>query len=180
MALTQCSECGADISARAVLCPQCGAPGPGRMGMYEYRSSRTWRGLPLLHVVKGPPIDLVTGKLRVAKGVIAIGNVAVGIIAIGGAAIGVLSLGGLSLGLLALGGSAIGLLAAFGGMAIGGLAVGGCAIGGVAIGGAAIGYYALGGAAAGIHPLGGNIRDPQAVEFFRQFLGGLVDRVGRR
>lgn len=60
-----------------------------------------------------------------------------------------------------MGGAALGIL----------LALGGLAIGLVAVGGGAIGYYALGGGALGVHALGGNTQDPNAVEFFRRWLG---------
>jgi len=102
----------------------------------EYRSETELFGLPLVHIARG--IDPRTGFFRVAKGIIAIGDVAVGFLALGGIAIGGIAIGGLGLGLLAIGGLALGaitiggfsagLLFAFGGVAfslqvaIGGLA----------------------------------------------------------
>jgi serine/threonine-protein kinase len=143
-----------------------------RLG-YEYRSRRTWWGLPLVHVASG--VDPRTGRRRMARGIIAIGERAVGVVALGGTAIGVLALGGAAIGVIALGGGAIGLLLAVGGGAVGGIALGGAAIGGVALGGGALGYYAFGGSALGAHPLGDNAQDPQAVEFFRHWLGSWID-----
>jgi len=157
MALVACPECGREVSDQAMACPHCGYPIRGGYG-YEYRSERQLFGLPLVHIVSGNRIDPVTGKLRVAKGIIAIGPIALGGLALGGSAIGVVSFGGAALGLIAVGGAAIGVL----------LVLGGLAIGLVAIGGAAIGYYALGGGVIGVHALGGNAQDPNLVEFFRE------------
>lgn len=163
MALIPCPECGKQISDKALACPSCGySPrGVGAFYCYEYKSKRTLCGLPLVHIVMGPAIDPTTGKLRIAKG----------IIAIGGIAMGWLALGGLSIGLIAFGGAAFGLLAAAGGVAIGaGLSIGGLAIGTIALGGCAIGYYAIGGGAFGIHALGGNAQDPVLKELLHHWI----------
>jgi hypothetical protein len=158
MALINCPECEREVSDQAVACPHCGYPIRGGYG-YEYRSERQLFGLPLVHIVSGNRIDPVTGRIRVAKGIIAIGPIAVGGLALGGTSLGILSFGGLSVGLVAAGGAAIGAL----------LALGGAAAGFVAIGGAAVGYYALGGGVLGVHALGGNVQDPEMVEFFRSW-----------
>src|SRR5262245_60936494 len=95
---------------------------------YEYESGTRIAGWPLLHICAG--IDPLTLRPRVARGIIAIGDLAVGVLAIGGFACGLVTIGGVSLGmLLAIGGAAVGL-----GLSIGGLAVGTIAIGGVAAG----------------------------------------------
>lgn len=161
MALLKCSECNNDISDKAVVCPHCGAAGRGFLWCYEYRSEKMLFGLPLVHIVLGPAFNPVTGKMRIAKGIIAIGGIAVGGLAMGGLAFGVIALGGLAVGLAALGGAALGII----------LAAGGLAVGFVALGGAAIGYYAIGGGAWGVHALGGNARDPQLLEFFKTHFG---------
>ena len=166
MALVDCPECGKPMSGRALMCPNCGFAAGNRLFAYEYRSNRQVFGLPLVHIIYGLPVDPLTGRFRVAKGIIAIGNIAVGGLAIGGISLGVLSIGGLALGLAALGGLAVGLL----------LALGGMAVGLIAIGGGAYGYYALGGGAWGAHALGGNVRDPEAVEFFKRYLGSWVEQ----
>ena len=168
MALTNCPECGKEISEKALMCPNCGyaVGGGGRLLAYEYRSETKLFGLPLVHIIYGVPINPVTGRFRVAKGIIAIGNIAIGGLAVGGLSLGVITFGGLALGLAAIGGLAIGLLA-----------LGGMAIGLVAMGGGALGYYALGGGAWGKHALGANVQDPNAVEFFRQYLGSWVDKI---
>jgi hypothetical protein len=136
---------------------------------YEYRSRRAIGGWPLVHVATG--WDPHTGRKRIARGVVAVGDVAVGLIAVGGVAVGGLAYGGFALGLCAVGGGAVAVL----------LALGGAAVGGIAIGGGAIGYYALGGGALGVHALGGNVQDPAAVEFFRRLplVGEWVGRIFR-
>jgi len=165
MALVECPECGKEISNKAFMCPHCGFMMGGRLFGYEYRSRIEFFRLPLVHIVLGNTINALTGRPRVAKGIIAIGNVAVGMVAIGGISVGVVSLGGLALGLAAIGGAAIGLL----------LAIGGLAIGLVAVGGGAFGYYALGGGAWGVHPFGANAQDPEAIEFFKRYLGSWIE-----
>jgi len=104
--------------------------GPG----FDYKSSITIGGWPLVHVCAG--VDPDTMRPRIAKGVIAIGNISIGLVAIGGLACGLITVGGASLGLLlAVGGAALGA----------GLSIGGLAVGSIAIGGAAIGFqYAIG------------------------------------
>jgi serine/threonine protein kinase len=140
-----------------------GAPVAG----FEYRSARTLFGLPLLHVATG--VDPVTGRPRVARGVIAIGNVAIGVLALGGLALGAVGFGGIGLGvLLGIGGVGIGGVA-LGGGAVGLVAVGGAALGGVALGGAAAGYYASGGKAFGAHVLDSSRLDPEAWRFFETY-----------
>jgi len=169
MTLVECPECGHEVSTKAKMCPGCGNPLGGGVLCWEYRSERTYFGLPLFHLVLGVPWDPTTGRPRVAKGIIAVGPIAVGVAAFGGLAMGVLCFSGLGLGLVTFAGVAIGLL----------LGVGGVAVGAVAVGGCAIGYYALGGAALGPHPLGGNAQDPQAIEFFKGLLGGWIERLGK-
>jgi hypothetical protein len=139
---------------------------------YEYRSQRTLFGLPLVHICTG--CDPVTGRKRVAKGILAIGDAAVGVIAIGGGAFGGLAIGGAAVGLVSVGGMAIGLLLATGGLGIGGIALGGGAIGLVALGGGAIGYYAMGGGAWGVHVLSAEARDPEAIQFFETWANTLT------
>jgi hypothetical protein len=161
MALIKCQECNNDISDNAVICPHCGSAGSRFLWSYEYRSKRMLFGLPLVHIVMGPVFNPATGKIRVAKGIIAVGGIAYGVIAMGGISFGVISLGGLAVGLAAIGGCALGM----------GLALGGLAVGFIALGGAAIGYYAIGGGAWGVHALGENIKDQQLLEFFKKLFG---------
>ena len=122
--------------------PRHGYPFFRRRFHYEYKSKRTFLGLPLVHVNVGP------GLCR-AKGVIAVGNVATGLISVGFVAAGLLSFGVLAVGILALGAIAAG------GVAVGAVAVGLFAVGGVAVaqyiayGGYAQGMFAIGDVTAG-------------------------------
>lgn len=112
---------------------------------YEYKSKFKIGNVPLIH------INLGRG-FRIAKGIIAIGNIAVGLFSFGALALGVFSLDGLAIGLLTLAGIAIGGIS-LGGLSIGYFAVGGMAIGIYAIGGMAHGYVAIGSSANGVHTL---------------------------
>jgi hypothetical protein len=76
---------------------------------YEYRSESELFGLPLIHITRGR--DPHTGRRRVSKGIIAIGEAAIGLIAVGGFALGGIAIGGLGIGLLAVGGLALGVIA---------------------------------------------------------------------
>jgi len=164
-----CRDCVAP--APRVVCRTCAAAGPnvasGWYGGYawgfEYASAIRIGDWPLVHVCSG--VDPVTMRPRVAKGVIAIGNIAVGVLAIGGVACGLLTLGGVSLGLLfALGGLAIGV----------GLSMGGVAIGSIAIGGVAVGFvYAIGGAAIGPAILDARRCDEDVRAFLQRWVSAL-------
>lgn len=94
---------------------------------YEYKSKKTFLGLPLIHV------NIGLRPVR-AKGVIAIGNAAQGIIAIGIAGIGIITFAPVGIGLL--------------------LAIGVCALGGVALGSLAVGVLAGGAISVGIFTMG--------------------------
>jgi hypothetical protein len=110
---------------------------------YEYKSSLTIGSWPLVHVCGG--VDPVTMKLRVARGIVAIGDIAVGVLAIGGVACGLFTIGGASFGLLmAVGGAALGLGASVGAFAVGSIAIGAVAVGfKYAIGAVAFGPAAI-------------------------------------
>jgi hypothetical protein len=88
------------------------APARGR----DYRTRQTLFGLPLVHVAWG--IDPVTGRPRVAKGIVAVGPSAFGVIAVGFSAWGLFPCGLVAGGfwpvglLLAVGFEAVGLAAA--------------------------------------------------------------------
>lgn len=161
MTLLKCPECDNEISDKAMVCPHCGVARRGFFWCYEYRSEKMLFGLPLVHIVLGPAFDPVTGKIRIAKGIIAIGGIAVGGIAMGGLSLGVIALGGVAAGLAALGGVALAII----------LALGGFALGFIALGGMAVGYYAIGGGAWGVHALGGNVTSPELQEFFKTHFG---------
>jgi len=141
---------------------------------YEYRSTRTLLGWPLVHVMGGHRAAgrgrrIARGWLALgdtAYGFFAFGSIAYGVVAAGGIAIGGLTWGGLSFGALALGGLAAGAYTC-GGLAAGYFAFGGMALGYAAVGGYARGHYAMGGNAKGEHVLGKGPDDPEALEYFR-------------
>jgi hypothetical protein len=148
---------------------------------YEYRSHRTFLGLPLVHVITGPRSP--GSARRVARGWFASSpDVAVGGLALGARAYGLVACGGLAVGaLFSWGGIALGLLSAFGGMSaalvawggtsVGYLAIGGCALGYGAIGGVALGRYAMGGRAWGEFVVTEDRQDLTKEQFFDALLG---------
>jgi tRNA A-37 threonylcarbamoyl transferase component Bud32 len=114
-----------------------------RMLGYEYKSKRTWRGMPLVHICAR--LDPTTGKTLEARGVFACGGKATGIFAFGGRARGigagggiaqgVFTVGGIAFGVFSCGGIAMGLLIAMGGIAVAPLAAGGLNFGLLSFGG---------------------------------------------
>lgn len=104
---------------------------------YEYKSKRSFRGLPLVH------INLGTGLYR-AKGVIAIGNLAGGVVAVGLLSAGIVSVGVLTAGLLlALGTVAAGFIS-FGSFAVGCIAFGAITVGIFCMGAVNFGEFCFG------------------------------------
>ena len=97
---------------------------------YEYKSKRSWLGLPLLHIC--------FGHGRRAKGVVAIGFNASGIVAFGLMSVGLVSFGLLGVGLISFG------VLALGGAALGAISVGAFAMGAVAVGVSTMGAIEIG------------------------------------
>ena len=139
----------------------------------EFRSKTTLFGWPLLHVATG--CDPLTGRARVARGIIAIGGKAKGVFAFGGLATGVFAFGGMAIGVFAFGGCSLGVIS-YGGLAVALIfALGGGALAPIAMGGGAIGWFAYGGAALGAHVVDATHRDPAAASLFRPFAKALFE-----
>lgn len=167
MPLTQCRECQKEISADAKSCPHCGAPFPARTEWrgsgFEWKSKQTFFGYPLVHIAFGRDAQ---NRIRVAKGVIAIGQFGIGLITIAQFGIGILfGFGQVIVGLTGLAQFAI----------TGIFGIGQFATGYVAIGQFALGYYALAQAGFAKYLWSTGTTDPEAVEFFRQLLQGVRD-----
>lgn len=123
---------------------------------FEWRTDLAFYGYPLLCVAGGRDGN---GRLRVAKGWIAIGQFAIGLVTFAQVGIGVLfGFGQCIFGITAVAQAAITLV--FG--------AGQIATGYVAIGQLAFGYYAMGQVALGWHIWMPERADPAAVEFFKQ------------
>jgi hypothetical protein len=157
-----CRSCRQMVKIGLIRCPHCGVVSPThgqvRGSGFEWKTETEFFGYPLVHVAVGRDQD---GRLRVAKGVIAIGQYAIGafVLAQFGVAL-VFGLGQFILGPIVLGQIAIGLL--FG--------AGQFATGYAAIGQFALGYYAIGQIGFARYFWGPNHHDPQVLEFFRHWL----------
>lgn len=166
--MVACRECGGEVSQTVRTCAQCRAPFPGRAQWsgtgYEWKSQTTVWGYPLVHVAYGRN---ARGKLRVAKGVIAVGQFGIGLITLAQFGIGLLF--GFGQGIFAL--TAVAQVAVTPVIGIGQLAMGY-----VAIGQLAIGYYALGQIAYAVHGWSLNQRDALALELFARLLPFLRGR----
>jgi hypothetical protein len=136
--LAPCRTCDWLVSWNARACPHCGAPNPviaaylKRAYGYEWKSQASFMGYPLVHVAFGRDKN---GKMRVAKGVVAIGQFGVGLITFAqigvGYVVGVgqivaapIAFGQIVFGLAAIGQIAIGALYGLGQIASGATAIG--------------------------------------------------------
>lgn len=162
MALVNCPECSQPVSDTAPVCVHCGyrlrpaAPVAGRTAWgFEWRSKAQVYGLPLVCVAIGR--DPETRKLRVARGVIAIGQFAVGLVTIAQFGVGLL----FGFGQLMLGSVVAAQFA--GGLFFG---LGQVATGYIAIGQFAVGEYVRAQLAYGQYVWAGVRQDPQAVALF--------------
>jgi len=165
MARKPCPECGAEISSKARQCPQCGHP---VYRGFEWKSRASVLGYPLVHVAFGRSKE--TGRLLVAKGVVAIGQFGIGAITFAQFGIGfVFGFGQCVLGTIAVGQLALGI--SFG---LGQLATGLTAIGQVALG-----RHVLAQIGIGQYVWSPKVRDPEAVEHFRAIWDFLKSLAGR-
>jgi hypothetical protein len=161
-----CRSCRQMVKVGLNRCPYCGVAFPTRGQVpgsgFEWKTETEFFGYPLIHIAVGRNQD---GGLRVAKGVIAIGQYAVGAFTLAqfGVAL-VFGIGQFMAGPIVLGQVAIGLL--FG--------AGQFATGYAAIGQLALGYYAIGQIGIARYFWGPGRHDPQVLEFFRH----LMERVG--
>lgn len=139
-----CRDCSLEVSLDAVTCPQCGAPRPALREWngegYEWKSAATLGGWPMVHIAFG--IDRA-GKVRIARGIVAIGQRAIGGFACGILACGIVSCGVVCGGVISLGVVAVGLLLACGVNAIAPAAFGVVAMGAVVGGVSAVGWKIL-------------------------------------
>ena len=158
MSPSRCPECGEEVSEGIERCPYCGAslPAGGRSKSpgFEWKSSKTFYGYPLVHIAFGRDAER---RLRIARGVIAIGQFGVGLITFAQFGIGILfGFGQVVIGFTAVAQVAISLL--FG--------VGQFATGYVAIGQLALGFYALCQVGFAKYLWTPEIRDAEAFDFF--------------
>lgn len=153
--LIPCPQCSQKISPRAKACPRCGHPLKPYWG-FEWKSRASLGGWPLVHVAVGR--DKTTGKILVARGMIAVGQFAIGVITIAQFGIGFLfGFGQFILGYTALAQFAFAFY--FG--------IGQIATGQTAIGQLAIGQYVLGQIGLGRFVWDTKGRHPMAEEYFR-------------
>lgn len=137
---------------------------------YEYKSRKTFLGLPLVH------INIGFRPVR-AKGVIAIGNAAQGIIAIGIAGIGVITLAPAGIGLLlAIGVCALGGIA-FGTIAVGVIAGGAISVGVFSLGALAVGQFSFGALAVGQQIAIGDAAHGNIALGFSEAVGAIYEEV---
>lgn len=165
MALTRCRECQREISTEAQQCPHCGAPKPARSVFkdtgYEWKSSQTIYGIPLVHIAFGRDAQR---RIRVAKGIIAIGQIGIGLITIAQFGIGIL----FGFGQFMLGATVIAQFAVAGYLGAGQFVVGYAALGQFVVA-----YYGI--AQAGIAeylwcPWNPARQDVEALMFFKNLL----------
>lgn len=116
-----------------------------KMFDYEYKSKKTVRGVPLVHIN--------IGRGRTAKGIIAIGFKSIGVVSVGLLSIGLLSLGLLSLGFLGLGLFGVGVFG-FGAFALGLFSGGSISIGVISFGAVSIGVMSCGAVSIGQFAVG--------------------------
>ena len=130
---------------------------PSGLPFLEYTSHAKVGNWPLVHITLGRSPE--TGRRKMATGVIAIGRIAMGVLPIGQLALG--------LG-LALGQGAFSLSAAIGQVAVAPLFAAGQMVAAyAAIGQLALGYYCIAQAAVGVHIWTMKVKDPAALDFFR-------------
>jgi hypothetical protein len=125
---------------------------------FEWKSKASIFGWPLVHIAIGR--NKQTGRLMVAKGIIAIGQFAIGVATFSQFGVGLLfAFGQFSAGLVAIGQLALGVY--FG--------LGQFATGLTAIGQLACGKYVLAQMGFGEHVWSAKIKDPTAIHYFTEY-----------
>jgi hypothetical protein len=127
----KCPQCRGELLQPTSRCPACGSKIP--LGLrfanrgFEWKSrTKLWR-IPLVHIAWGFDEQ---GKLRIAKGIIAVGQFAVGLITVAQFGVGILfGFGQVMFGLAVLAQIAGGLLIAVGQLAAGVITVGQVVVG---------------------------------------------------
>ena len=162
MPLVPCRECKRDVSTHAKVCPSCGAPMPFKQQFngrgFEWKSSIDVYGYPLIHIAFGRDEN---NKIRVAKGIIAIGQFAIGLVTIAQFGMGLLfGFGQFILGPFVIAQFAFALV----------LGVGQISIAYIAIGQIAIGYYGLAQLGIAKYVWSTYGKDIEAIQFFQQLL----------
>jgi len=159
MGLNECRECKNQVSEQARNCPKCGAPKPWQKDFkgtgIDWKSQATLLGYPLIHIAAGRDAK---GRLRVAKGIIAIGQFGIGLITIAQFGVGIL----FGFGQFIFGFTAI---AQFAGAIYFGL--GQLATGHIAIGQLVLGNYGFGQTGYAKYLWSVKSKDPQAIGFFK-------------
>ncbi len=179
MALIDCPECGERISEKAVSCPKCGNPIKPMADLtpltrrfmrgYEWKSKAEIFGWPLIHIAVGRNKE--TGRLLVAKGIIAIGQFGIGVITIAQFGIGLLfGLGQFVAGIFAVGHFALGIYFGLGQFATGITAIGQFGFGRYVR--ASIGY--------GRYVWSSRIQDIEAVDYFTELWQSVKSLIGRQ
>ena len=163
MSLEKCRECKHEVSVNARNCPNCGAPYPAKQEWigtgFEWKSSVEYMGFPLIHIAFGRTAQ---NKLRVAKGIIAIGQFAFGLITVAQFGVGLLfGFGQFIVGFAAVAQFAITLY----------LGLGQFTVGHIAIGQIAFGHFVLAQAGYGQYIWSTNIHDPIAMQYFNETFG---------
>lgn len=153
----KCPKCGRSVDPAANYCANCSAPlkPEFRKSGYEWKSRKTVLGYPLVHIAFGKNEH---GKLRVAKGIVAIGQFGLGVFTFAQVGVGILfGFGQCILGLTALAQFAFAPL----------IAVGQIAVAYAAVGQVVVAVYGVGQVGWAVHLWSSRIKDPEALHFFR-------------
>ena len=134
---------------------------PSRAWGWEWRSRASLFGVPLVHVAFGQDAQ---GRMRLAKGIVAVGQFAIGVLTLAQFGVGMLAgVGQLVFGTVAVGQFALGTL----------LGIGQFAVGIIAVGQFVVGYFGLGqvGWASSLWSL--TQHDASAAAFFQRWVSWL-------